>query len=360
MKFRQFLQAFTCTALLVLCSSCGSGSSASAAETAKPLDLSGSWKEESAKPSDTYQVAYISDNQIEVYWIMENETQNSIYWSGSYAAPADSKTPYVWESENNKDKTANSLLASTDDRKTFTYENDAITYDVTVMGTTKTVKLVKSQEDYSALGGPVTNQSSTEQLEPVQLVDSGYTVITNGYDNSKYINYAVQIANPNKNYAIIFPIIHVTVKGTDGSILSAYDQTLGFVSAGESYYYAGMTASYQGDMPGSVEITADNGNDDYAAQDGSGYVLSSDLPISNTSDTSDATTGEIMNNSKTDISMAAVIVIYKMGDKLVGGDTTYINNLNSGSKSAFQISKFGGVSQDQYDSYIVNAIQWGY
>ena len=228
------------------------------------------------------------------------------------------------------------------------------------MGVTKTEVLVRTDLDYSSVGKPADNAASSEQIQKIQLLDSGYTVITNSYDNSKYINYAVQVTNPNKGYAIEFPEIHITVKGTDGSILSTDSQTLYFISAGETYYYAGMTRSYQGDMPGSVEITVDNSDSNVIQQQGSNLVLSSDLAVSNTADNADSTTGEVTNNSKTDLNTAAVVVVFKMGNQLVGGNETYINNLNSGSTAAFQILKYSGISAGQYDSYTVNVLQWSF
>lgn len=359
MRYKKTLQLFTCAALLAMCSAC-SGNAGKPAASEKPLDLSGSWKEENATAANTYQIAYVSGDEIEIYWVMENETQAGLYWSGTYTAPADSKTPYTWTSNNNTDKTSNSIYASPDPTKEFTFSEDKISYEVSVMGVTKTEVLVRTDLDYSSIGKPTDNAVSAEQIEKVQLVDSGYSVITNSYDNSKYINYAVQITNPNESYAIQFPEIHITAKGTDGSILSTDSQTLYFIAAGDTYYYAGMTRSYQGDMPGSVEITVDNSDNNAISQQGSDIVLSRDLAVSNTSDTADSTTGEITNNSTVDLSTAAVIVVFKKGDQLVGGDETYINNLNSGSTAAFQISKYMGVSAGQYDSYTVNVLQWGF
>lgn len=67
----------------------------------------------------------------------------SQYWAGSFDAPTTADEPYTWESENDKDQTDMAILASGDDTKTFTYQDGVISYEVSAMGVTQTVKLEK-------------------------------------------------------------------------------------------------------------------------------------------------------------------------------------------------------------------------
>ena len=67
--------------------------------------------------------------------------RQSLYWAGTYVAPQYSDEPYTWDSENDKEKTDSALLASGADTKTFTYENNQISYEASAMGSTQTVKL---------------------------------------------------------------------------------------------------------------------------------------------------------------------------------------------------------------------------
>jgi hypothetical protein len=53
---------------------------------------------------------------------------------------------YSWNSVNNTDLTDKSLLASGDEIKTFTYKNGEISYSVSALGVTQTVRL-KAQDD---------------------------------------------------------------------------------------------------------------------------------------------------------------------------------------------------------------------
>lgn len=109
-------------------------------EKKEPLDLTGEWKQSNGS-EDSYQAATIKDGVIEVNWISPDT--KSLYWSGTYVAPTNDEEPYTWDSENDTEKTSGSILASEDKTKTFTYENGEISYEVSAMGTTKTVRLKK-------------------------------------------------------------------------------------------------------------------------------------------------------------------------------------------------------------------------
>lgn len=110
-------------------------------EAAVP-DLTGSWIEAGTKPNAKRMSAEITDNTIDVYWSAE-ETR-ALYWAGTYVTPAKAET-YTWSSINDHAKTDTALLAAGGDTKDFTYNyNDGeITFDVTTLGVTTTVHLIR-------------------------------------------------------------------------------------------------------------------------------------------------------------------------------------------------------------------------
>ena len=115
-------------------------------EAAKePLDLTGDWKQVDGNSEDSYQRATIREGQIEVYWVNEQENTESLYWAGTYVAPKTAEKSYEWDSVNNKEKTDTALLASDADTKTFTYADGQLSYSVSAMGMTQTVKLEKQE-----------------------------------------------------------------------------------------------------------------------------------------------------------------------------------------------------------------------
>ena len=94
---------------------------------------------------DNYQRAIIQDGQIEIYWVTESDDSESLYWAGTYVAPEIAEEPYTWDSVNDKEKTDSAILASGDDTKTFTYKDGQLSYSVSAMGNTQTVRLEKQE-----------------------------------------------------------------------------------------------------------------------------------------------------------------------------------------------------------------------
>jgi len=111
-------------------------------ETAEPavvLDLSGGWKQTNFNSDTNYQIAMITENTIEVYWKSETDNLTALYWAGTYVPPTSETNEYSWESVNDRSRTDSALLASENDKKTFTHKDGVISYSVTAMGVAKTV-----------------------------------------------------------------------------------------------------------------------------------------------------------------------------------------------------------------------------
>lgn len=120
-----------------------SSSSGTVEETAapKPVDLAGTWKQTNSNSEDSYQVATVTGDTLEIQWAAPD--MKSLYWSGTVEVPQDGSTDFTWDSVNDKSKTAKSIMASGDDTKTFTYKDDELSYELTALGTTMTVRMAK-------------------------------------------------------------------------------------------------------------------------------------------------------------------------------------------------------------------------
>lgn len=105
------------------------------------VDLTGSWTQQNAEDPASAQTATITADRIEVYW--NTEDTKALYWAGTFTAPEAGETSYTWDSAADREALDKSLLGSGDDSKTFTYADGEISYDVTAMGVTKTVKLAQ-------------------------------------------------------------------------------------------------------------------------------------------------------------------------------------------------------------------------
>lgn len=110
---------------------------------AETVSLVGEWEQSNKNSPTNFQRAVITDDTIEIYWIADDEDVKSLYWAGSIDPTIEHTKHFTWDSKNDLTKTESALLASTSESKTFTFDNDEISYDVTALGTTTTVRLAR-------------------------------------------------------------------------------------------------------------------------------------------------------------------------------------------------------------------------
>ena len=325
-------------------------------EKSEPLDLTGSWAQKGKEGDDSFQAGYIKDGIIEIFWVTDGGDSRMLYWSGSYEAPTVTTNEYSWNSANDKIKTETALMASGDDNKQFSYKDGELSYEVSMMGSTTKVTLVRSENDYTGFATAGGSSGSAQDGQPIELEDARYTVVQS--DESCYVYYAVRIHNPNAEYAVEFPKITITAKAGDGSILSTEDQVLNAIAANDTIVY-GNYLYYEGIPADTVDITAKNDDNDYMHQEGSGVIKQDELSITNVSenvsDYDTKYTGEVTNNSSVDLDNVCLIVIYKKGGEMLGGNTGFLDGLKSGETLPFEIS---GTSNIEHDSYEIYAVQW--
>ena len=217
-----------------------------------------------------------------------------------------------------------------------------------------------SEENNSSDGssGNATSNDSSENKEPseIAVTESGYSISDDGYGNV-YVNYSATLNNPNADVAAQFPVIKITAKATDNSIVASYDQTLLYIAPNDSVTF-GSLMDCNGIVPATVEITASSGN--FIPGNSENIVHTSNLSVSNTSeipgsfgDTS--YTGEIENTGDKDLSNVAVTVTLKNNGTIVYGATTYISNLTAGSKQAFELTAY---NVPDHTEFIITAQNW--
>lgn len=117
------------------------GSTASRGEeTAAPaaLDLNGAWEQSNKKSEENYHAAEIIDGVITVNWIAPDSS--SLYWVGSVPSE-NTDEAFSWTSQGDTETMASALMASSEDTKEFSYADGVLSYEVTAVGTTMTIKL---------------------------------------------------------------------------------------------------------------------------------------------------------------------------------------------------------------------------
>lgn len=189
----------------------------------------------------------------------------------------------------------------------------------------------------------------------VKLLESGYN-ISKSYSD-KYLYYAATLENPNDDYALEFPKIIVTAKNEDGSILAYDEQVLNYIAPGDKVSFASIT-DCKGRTPYKVEIHAESGN--YISPENEEVIPTNTFKVLSVSESKEdlkeySYTGEIQNTGERDISSVAVTILLKEKGKIVGGTTTFLENLNAGSKKVFDISEY---DLPDHDEYVVSASSW--
>ena len=215
-------------------------------------------------------------------------------------------------------------------------------------GNTTTTAVKEEVEEESATNVISTNKKDVEKEDAdegeLEIVESGYTVMAPNSIGDIYLTYAVTIKNNNQKLAADFPVITVTGRSEDGSILFSEEQTLGTILPGDTVSWADDVIDCKGEEPASVDIKVEGADFVKPERSLNEAVESSSFKIENLSevpgDYDTAVTGEITNNSDTDFESVAVIVILKNQGTVVGGFTGYADNLSAGKQSAFDISSF--------------------
>ncbi|MEW1980765.1 DUF5067 domain-containing protein [Citricoccus sp. NPDC079358] len=151
---------------------CASGSMDSGTAAASPaaatsqeaaqLDLTGEWEQAGAagEGNASIQSATIVDDTITVYWI--NDGEKALYWAGTAELPEGAEGSFTFDSENDTSKTDTALLASSDNTKTFTFEDETLSYEVSALGETWTAELQQTSSTPAA--APAAEESSTSDV----------------------------------------------------------------------------------------------------------------------------------------------------------------------------------------------------
>lgn len=160
-----------------------------ASQEAAPMDLTGEWEQagEAGEDNTSIQSATIVDDTISVYWL--NDGEKALYWAGTADLPEDAGDSFTFDSENDADRTGTALLASSDETKTFTFEDETLSYEVSALGETWTVDLQQASETPAA--APAAEEKSTSDLG----VTIGGASFSEDYDGAPVIVVDFEFTN---------------------------------------------------------------------------------------------------------------------------------------------------------------------
>lgn len=133
--------AFAATLLLTWSpdtSSSAPPNNTNAPAAAHVANLNGKW---TADLNNSTMVATITDDGIEIQWATGNDS--ALYWKGTFKVPSSIGSKFDVVSVADQGAMQESILASQDTMKTFTYEHGKITFILRAVGVTTKVELHK-------------------------------------------------------------------------------------------------------------------------------------------------------------------------------------------------------------------------
>lgn len=170
-----------------------------------------------------------------------------------------------------------------------------------------------------------------------------------------WVYYSAEIKNTNSKTSGGCQLT-VTSRDADNKILdvSSIDYT-GSIAARDTVRFSGKVF-YSGDAPETVELSIGSPMGGYG--DFEKVAKSSEFEITNQNLIKDSKiTGEVINHSDVTPTNVRVSVLFKKNGKYIGGDYTYVNDVQAnGGKAAFEV--YIPDCCEGFESYEVVAAEW--
>ncbi len=195
--------------------------------------------------------------------------------------------------------------------------------------------------------------SASMGLKPIEIVDSGYTIT--GDSGDYYIRYGIILYNPNPDYYHEFPSFRIIAEDESGNVLDTEEEVMQYLNGNRVSGYAGSACDLK-EKPANVtfEIIDDP---DFWVKGTSGDLGLNAASLTKTIDGGSGTiAGKINNPTENTYDSVSVTVIFRDSDgNILGGDTTYIDNVKAKGSTAFSMDLLSKkYMSDQYELYFHN------
>jgi len=234
----------------------------------------------------------------------------------------------------------------------------ALAMGVSGCGSAEVSRTAATTSTGSATTTETVEVDTREQAKDLVLKDSGYTV------NDGYVQYAVEIYNPNTTLAADFATITVAVRGADGTVKASDDWVVGGLAPGSDTYWANICGDGDVSASDTVEFKVKVNSNDWEegeAEPSSLYVFDN---VGVKEDDGYATAaGEVTMTSEYEgtgqqaSTPMLVCVLKDASGKIVTGFSGYLySELEVGQASTFEIS--GNMPYLEYATAEMHANPW--
>lgn len=200
----------------------------------------------------------------------------------------------------------------------------------------------------------------SQQANPknLEIIESGYEVVSSEYGDMVTVYYGIVIKNPNKELKGEFPGITVEMRDESDKVLAVDEMVLQDILPGQELAYGGR-ADANGERPATVSFTLSVDKDNWSKPDPNDYgeFEFTDVEIKDGA-TFPVLTGEIVSSYSEELDDPAVTTLFRDADgKIVSGDTGYIDGtLVPGEKKAFQVDMLRDLPE--YATTSISAMPW--
>ena len=238
--------------------------------------------------------------------------------------------------------------------------------ELTAAVTEKDTEIAQLQEKLSAVETPAATVEAPAEVIPegtdeTQQPVSGsiVTVKESGFEvKDGYLYYSFAAVNNSSEYAVNLPQFTITARDEDGALLSVENQGLMLMYPGQEAVFAGSAGAVE-KVPAVVEVEFVEPEDDwhYVKPDTLEHPEYVPFQIANSrlkkGEWNSSIIGEIYNPNTYGATTVALTVVWRDADgKLLGGDTTFVDNVKAEKNTPFEMSVLGELSTENYELYV--------
>lgn len=148
---RKILALLALVVSIFTLASCGSSHGASV--STQPVSLIGEWHQVNSNPSG-WMTASISGESIQVN--LRGRDSSSIFWLGTFDTHKRSTSKYKIVSLGDQDAMKWQITASTESKKTFTYDHGVLSFEFSALGSSTTIHMTKTKSVHIPTATPTT------------------------------------------------------------------------------------------------------------------------------------------------------------------------------------------------------------
>ena len=230
--------------------------------------------------------------------------------------------------------------------------------NASIICTTVSAETESSSEAISKQANRAFKQKTSEaSTTGVEVAEAAWN-LSGGGSSDAYIQYCVILSNTTKDYVAELPSINITARSGDGMVLGTDNIVGSSIMPGDTIALCSLFPIPGDSSDVHVEFSVEKA--DLAPVNTSPHPSNSDFIVSGVSekksDLFPAVVGELKSVYPEQLNTVAVTALLRKNGKLVGGETTYVDNITPNNTKAFEISLY--TDEPEHDEIEISVQEW--